>query len=129
MRSVPIQRVASLLVAAIVLVACAPAAAPAGTAPGGSAPAGAPAAVRELPGGMIATGGPSPRAFGAAGVRKLGLDPTGDVNFLHTGGTSNSLAALASGQVAAAVVTPPYDSKARELGFHELLFLGDLLDF
>lgn len=83
----------------------------------------------DLRGGVIATGGPSPRAFGVAGVRKLGLDPVGDVNFLHTGGTANSLAALASGQVAAAVVTPPYDAKAQELGYHELLFLGDLLDY
>ncbi|MBX5492141.1 MAG: ABC transporter substrate-binding protein [Chloroflexi bacterium] len=83
----------------------------------------------DLRGQIIAVGGPNPRAFALAGVRHLGLDPSSEVNLLNTGGTSNSLTALLSGQVAAAVVTPPYDAKAKAQGFHELLFLGDLIDF
>ena len=51
-----------------------------------------------------------------------------DVGYIITGGTSSSFAALASNQVAGAVLTPPFDDKAVSLGFKKFLFLGDLVD-
>jgi ABC-type nitrate/sulfonate/bicarbonate transport system substrate-binding protein len=89
--------------------------------------------MRLLPplGKTIAIGGmyAPPYFFALEGLKKLGLDPATEVNYIDTGGTAGALTALASGQVGAAVVTPPYDVKARELGFGELMFLGDLLDY
>jgi NitT/TauT family transport system substrate-binding protein len=51
-----------------------------------------------------------------------------EVGFILTGGTSGRFAALASGQVAGAVLTPPYDDKAVTKGFKKFMFIGDLLD-
>ena len=51
-----------------------------------------------------------------------------EVSFILTGGTSGSFAALASGQVAGAVLTPPYDDKAVTKGFKKFMLIGDLLD-
>ena len=69
----------------------------------------------------------SPYYFARAGFKKLGLDDK-QVNFVTTGGTSNSFAALASNLVAGAVLSPPFDDKAVSLGFKKFLFLGDLAD-
>ena len=82
----------------------------------------------DLRGKTIATSGSSPKLFALEGVRRLGLVPNEDVFFVETGGTSASFSALTSGQIGAAVVTPPFDAKAKSLGFRELMFLGDLLD-
>jgi ABC-type nitrate/sulfonate/bicarbonate transport system substrate-binding protein len=81
----------------------------------------------DLRGQTIATSASTPRLFAIAGVRHLGLVPDEDVKFLTTGGTSPSYTALLSGQIGAAVVTPPFDSKAKAQGFREFLFLGNLL--
>ncbi|HLH26296.1 MAG TPA: ABC transporter substrate-binding protein [Chloroflexota bacterium] len=81
----------------------------------------------DLRGQTIATSASTPKLFAIAGVRHLGLVPDQDVHFLETGGTSASFTALLSGQIGAAVVTPPFDSKAKAQGYRELLFLGDLL--
>jgi NitT/TauT family transport system substrate-binding protein len=51
-----------------------------------------------------------------------------EVGFILTGGTSGSFAALASGQVAGAVLTPPYDDKAVTKGFKKFMLIGDLLE-
>ena len=51
-----------------------------------------------------------------------------EVGFIMTGGTSGSFAALASGQVAGAVLTPPYDDKAVTKGFKKFMLIGGLLD-
>jgi len=51
-----------------------------------------------------------------------------EVGFIMTGGTSGSFAVLASGQVAGAVLTPPYDDKAVTKGFKKFMLIGDLLD-
>ena len=51
-----------------------------------------------------------------------------EVGFAITGGTAGSFAALASGQVAGAVMTPPYDDKAVSKGFKKFMLIGDLLD-
>jgi len=45
-----------------------------------------------------------------------------------TGGTASSFASLASGQVAGAVLTPPFDDKAVSKGFKKFMLIGDLLD-
>jgi len=82
----------------------------------------------DLRGKTVASSASTPRLFAIEGVRRLGLVPNDDVSFLETGGTSASFTALLSGQIGAAVVTPPFDSKAKSQGFRELLFLGNLLD-
>ncbi len=69
----------------------------------------------------------SPHYFALAGFKKMELNEK-DVGFIITGGTSSSFAVLASGQVAGAVLTPPFDDKAVSLGFKKFLFLGDLVD-
>jgi NitT/TauT family transport system substrate-binding protein len=51
-----------------------------------------------------------------------------EIGFIMTGGTGGSFAALASDQVAAAVLTPPYDDKAVSKGFKKFMLIGDLLD-
>ena len=51
-----------------------------------------------------------------------------EVGFIMTGGTSGSFATLASGQVAGAVLTPPFDDKAVTKGFKKFMLIGDLLD-
>jgi NitT/TauT family transport system substrate-binding protein len=51
-----------------------------------------------------------------------------EVGFIMTGGTSGSFAALVSGQVGGAVLTPPYDDKAVTKGFKKFMLIGDLLD-
>ena len=51
-----------------------------------------------------------------------------EVGFIMTGGTAGSFATLASGQVAGAVLTPPYDDKAVTKGFKKFMLIGDLLD-
>ncbi|MBI2364389.1 MAG: ABC transporter substrate-binding protein [Deltaproteobacteria bacterium] len=65
--------------------------------------------------------------FMLAGLKKLGLNEK-DVGLVSSGGTQASFTALTSGQLAGAVVTPPFDDKAVSLGFKKFLFLGDLVD-
>lgn len=65
--------------------------------------------------------------FVLAGFKKMELAEK-DIGFISTGGTASSFAALASNQVAGAVLTPPFDDKAVSLGFKKFLFLGDLVD-
>src|SRR5258707_1292366 len=48
--------------------------------------------------------------------------------FIMTGGSASSFASLASGQVAGAVLTPPFDDKAVSLGFKKFALVGDLVD-
>ena len=51
-----------------------------------------------------------------------------EIGFVMTGGTAGSFATLASGQVAGAVLTPPFDDKAVSKGFKKFMLVGDLLD-
>ena len=69
----------------------------------------------------------SPYYFALAGLKKMELGEK-EVAFISTGGTASSFAALASGQVAGAVLTPPFDDKAVTAGFQKFVFLGDLAD-
>src|SRR5579884_4088389 len=54
-----------------------------------------------------------------------GMKVDEDFQVLATGGISERLAALQSGQVQAAVVEPPYSVFARRAGFHSLINLRD----
>jgi len=45
-----------------------------------------------------------------------------------TGGTASSFASLASGQVAGAVLTPPFDDKAVSQGFKKFMLIDDLVE-
>lgn len=84
---------------------------------------------QDLIGKKVAIAGirTSTHYFILAGFKKMGLNER-DVGLISSGGTAQSLAALTSGQVAGAVVTPPFDDRAVSLGFKKFLFLGDLVD-
>jgi len=69
----------------------------------------------------------SPHYFLLAALKKWEM-PEKNVALVSTGGTASSFAALASNQVAGAVLTPPFDDKAVSLGFKKFQFLGDLVD-
>jgi len=59
-------------------------------------------------------------------LQSMGLDPDKDVTILAVGGTSDRLAALEAGQIAATVVSPPSTVKAVDAGFVELVKMSDL---
>ena len=50
------------------------------------------------------------------------------MGYIFTGGTAGSFAALASAQVAGAVLVSPFDDKAVTKGFKKFVMIGDLLD-
>jgi ABC-type nitrate/sulfonate/bicarbonate transport system substrate-binding protein len=62
-------------------------------------------------------------ALNAAGV------PLDRVTFIANAGSDQALAALEGGAVAATVVTPPGDVAAEQMGYRNLGFLGDYLDY
>ncbi len=84
---------------------------------------------QDLIGKKVAIAGlrTSTHYFMLAGIKKMGLNER-DVGLVSSGGTSSSFVALTSGQLAGAVVTPPFDDKAVSLGFKKFMFLGDLVD-
>jgi NitT/TauT family transport system substrate-binding protein len=51
-----------------------------------------------------------------------------EVAYIWTGGTAGSFAAIASEQVAAAVLSAPFDDKAVTKGFKKFMMIGDILD-
>jgi NitT/TauT family transport system substrate-binding protein len=51
---------------------------------------------------------------------RLGIEPDADVALFATGGEPQSVAALLSGNVDGASMTPPADDRARNAGFHTL---------
>ena len=59
-------------------------------------------------------------------ARAYGVSPD-DVTAVATGTTANSLAALASGGVAAAVLSPPSDDQAERQGYRSLAWTADYL--
>jgi NitT/TauT family transport system substrate-binding protein len=69
----------------------------------------------------------SPHYFLMAWFKKVEINEK-DVGFIMTGGTASSFASLASGQVAGAVLTPPFDDKAVSRGFKKFMLIGDLVD-
>jgi len=63
-------------------------------------------------------------------LKRLGLDPERDVFLNPMGGTGASrLAALDSGVVDAVILESPDNIMARQKGFEELIFFGDLVEF
>jgi len=84
---------------------------------------------QDLIGKKVAISGirTSPHYFLMAGLKKGEINEK-DVGFIMTGGTASSYASLASGQVAGAVLTPPFDDKAVSGGFKKFMLIGDLVD-
>lgn len=87
---------------------------------------------RDLKGKKVAgsTPGASATLLAVQALRQLGLEPGRDVSILPMGGTaSGRLAVLESGAVDASLLSVPENIFAREKGFNELLFLGDVVEF
>jgi NitT/TauT family transport system substrate-binding protein len=84
---------------------------------------------QDLIGKKVAISGirTSPHYFLMAWFKKVEINEK-DVGFIMTGGTASSYASLASGQVAGAVLTPPFDDKAVSRGFKKFMLIGDLVD-
>ena len=84
---------------------------------------------QDLIGKKVAISGirTSPHYFLTAWFKKVEINEK-DVGFIMTGGTASSFASLASGQVAGAVLTPPFDDKAVSRGFKKFMLIGDLVD-
>lgn len=61
-------------------------------------------------------------------LRYLGLDPNKDVTFVGVGAEAERYLALKGGSVAAADLNPPYNLIAKEDGFKELIFAGDVVE-
>ena len=70
--------------------------------------------------------GSSTHYFAILALRRFGLDPTRDITFIQAGGEPERLAALVSGSVDAATLTPPTDAKAIAHGFRYLVHGPDL---
>lgn len=84
---------------------------------------------QDLIGKKVAISGirTSPHYFLMAWFKKVEINEK-DVGFIMTGGTASSYASLVSGQVAGAVLTPPFDDKAVSRGFKKFMLIGDLVD-
>jgi NitT/TauT family transport system substrate-binding protein len=64
--------------------------------------------------------------FTIQALRRFGLEPNRDFSFIQSGGDPEAVAALVSGQVDAATLTPPGDSRAIASGFHYVVYGPDL---
>jgi NitT/TauT family transport system substrate-binding protein len=64
--------------------------------------------------------------FTIQALRRHGLEPNRDFSFMQSGGDPESLAALMTGNVEAAALTPPSDAKALSNKFHYVLYGPDL---
>ena len=64
--------------------------------------------------------------FTIQALRRHGLEPNRDFSFMQSGGDPEALAALMSGNVEAAALTPPSDAKALANKFHYVLYGPDL---
>ncbi|MBI4488679.1 MAG: ABC transporter substrate-binding protein [Deltaproteobacteria bacterium] len=69
--------------------------------------------------------GSNPHYFAVQALRHFGLE-TKDVAFIQTGGAPETLAALVSQGVDAAVLTAPTDAQAIRLGYHYVVYGPDL---
>jgi NitT/TauT family transport system substrate-binding protein len=87
---------------------------------------------RDLKGKKVAgsTPGASATLLAMQALRHVGLDPAKDVSILPMGGTAaGRLAVLEAGAVDASLLSVPENIFAREKGFNELMFLGDVVEF
>jgi NitT/TauT family transport system substrate-binding protein len=69
--------------------------------------------------------GSNPHYFAVQALRHFGIDSR-DVTFIQAGGAPETLAALASASIDAAVLTAPTDSQAIALGYHYVVYGPDL---
>jgi NitT/TauT family transport system substrate-binding protein len=83
----------------------------------------------NLRGKVVATNRPgtAPYSYLDAALKKAGMT-VNDVSILYMTATQDNYAALIAGQMDAGVLSPPFDAQAAEQGFHEIQFLGDLLE-
>jgi ABC-type nitrate/sulfonate/bicarbonate transport system substrate-binding protein len=87
---------------------------------------------RDLRGKKVAGSSPGASAtlLAVQALRHVGLEPGRDVSILPMAGTAaGRLAVLESGAVDAALLSVPENVFAREKGYNELLFLGDVVEF
>jgi len=88
--------------------------------------------VKQLKGKKIAGSSPGGSATLLANqaLKQIGLEPGKDVSVLQMSGNAASrLAVLESGVVEASLISVPENIIAQEKGYHELLFLGDVIEF
>ena len=64
--------------------------------------------------------------FTIQAFRRFGMEPNRDYSFMQSGGDPEAVAALVSGQVDAATLTPPGDAMAIANGFQYLIYGPDL---
>jgi len=64
--------------------------------------------------------------FTVQATRRVGLEPGRDFTFIQTGGDPEAFAALVSGGIDAATVTPPTDAQALAQGYHYVVYGPDL---
>jgi NitT/TauT family transport system substrate-binding protein len=76
----------------------------------------------------VARIGTSTHVATVAALNSAGVPPS-RVTFIANASSDQALAALESGAVAATVVTPPGDVAAEQMGYRNLGFLGDYLDY
>jgi NitT/TauT family transport system substrate-binding protein len=69
--------------------------------------------------------GSNPHYFAIQALRRFGIEAK-DVAFIQTGGTAETLAALVSGGIDAAVLLPPIDAQAVAMGYHYVINGPDL---
>jgi len=88
--------------------------------------------IKQLKGKKIAGSSPGGSATLLANqaLKQIGLEPGKDVSVLQMSGNAVSrYAVLESGIVDASLLSVPENIIAQEKGYHELLFLGDIVEF
>lgn len=70
--------------------------------------------------------GSNPHYFAVQALRRVGLDPLKDVQFIQSGGAPETLAALSSHLVDAATLVSPADAQAIARGFHYVIYGPEL---
>jgi len=65
--------------------------------------------------------GSNPHYFAVQALRRSGLDPSKEFNFIQSGGAPETLAALLSGALDAATLNPPADFQAAARGFRYVI--------
>jgi NitT/TauT family transport system substrate-binding protein len=76
----------------------------------------------------ISSFGGTPHSEAIMILRKVGMNPEKDVIFLQIGGSSSRYAALESGSIDAAMLTPPFNKLAAKRGFHEILSFNEIMN-
>src|SRR5499427_4192400 len=76
----------------------------------------------------ISSFGGTPHSEAIMILRKHGMNPEKDVIFLQIGGSSSRYAALDSGSIDAAMLTPPFNKLAAKRGFNELLSFNEIMN-